>query len=87
MLRLHGRFAVHARLSAAATAGCTFAMELLLGWNVAYVATHKRRQCVVLKRTRIACFYVFKGTFVFDIISTTVFIAQVICISPFTLSA
>jgi len=75
---------VHAWLTAAATAGCTFAVELLLGWNVAYVATHKHRKRMVLKRTRIACFYVFKGTFVFDIIATSVFIAQVICIDAFT---
>ncbi|KAL0053143.1 hypothetical protein WJX82_001510 [Trebouxia sp. C0006] len=59
-------------------AGCTFAVELLLGWNVAYVATHKHRKRMVLKRTRIACFYVFKGTFVFDIIATSVFIAQAV---------
>ena len=75
---------VHAWLTAAATAGCTFTMELLLGWNVAYVATHKHRKQMILKRTRIACFYVFKGTFVFDIIATSVFIAQVICIDAFT---
>ncbi len=47
------------------------------------MATHKHRKRMVLKRTRIACFYVFKGTFVFDIIATSVFIAQVICIFLF----
>lgn len=83
MLIMHEQSAVHARLSAAATADCTFAIELLLGWNVAYVVTHRHRKRMVLKRTRIACFYMFKGTFVVDIISTCVFIAQVICIFPF----
>ena len=57
--------------------GCTFAIELFLGWNVAFVATHNLRKRVVLKRRKIFWFYFWHGSFVFDFISTCVFIAQV----------
>ena len=57
--------------------GVTFLAELLLNWNVAYVATHNLRKRIVLKRKRIAEFYVYHSTFLFDFISTMVFIVQV----------
>lgn len=59
-------------------AGCTFAIELFLGWNVAYVATHNLQKRVILKRRKIAQFYVFKGSFIFDLISTIIFVAQAV---------
>lgn len=55
----------------------TFAFELLLSWNVAFVATHNLRKRIVLKRSKIAQFYVWHSTFIFDFISTMVFIVQV----------
>ena len=58
-------------------AGVTFAFELLLSWNVAFVATHNLRKRIVLKRSKIAQFYVWHSTFIFDFISTMVFIVQV----------
>jgi hypothetical protein len=58
-------------------AGCTFAIELFLGWNVAFVATHNLRKRVVLRRRKIFWFYFWHGSFIFDFISTCVFIAQV----------
>lgn len=61
----------------ASSAGVTFAFELLLSWNVAFVATHNLRKRIVLKRTKIAHFYVWHSTFIFDFISTMVFIVQV----------
>ncbi|KAA6417271.1 MAG: cyclic nucleotide-binding [Trebouxia sp. A1-2] len=57
-------------------AGCTFAIELFLGWNVAFVATHNLRKRVVLRRRKIFWFYFWHGSFIFDFISTCVFIAQ-----------
>ncbi len=57
--------------------GVTFAFELLLSWNVAFVATHNLRKRIVLKRSKIAQFYVWHSTFIFDFISTMVFIVQV----------
>ena len=58
-------------------AGCTFVIELLLGWNVAFVVTHNLRKRVVLRRSKIIKYYVWNGSFIFDFISTCVFIAQV----------
>lgn len=58
-------------------AGVTFAFELLLSWNVAFVATHNLRKRIVLKRSKIAQFYVWHSTFIFDFISTMVFVVQV----------
>ena len=58
-------------------AGVTFAGELFLSWNVAFVATHNLRKRIVLKRSNIANFYVHHSTFLFDFISTMVFIVQV----------
>lgn len=55
----------------------TFAFELLLSWNVAFVVTHNLRKRIVLKRSKIAQFYVWHSTFIFDFISTMVFIVQV----------
>ncbi len=55
----------------------TFAFELLVSWNVAFVATHNLRKRIVLKRSKIAQFYVWHSTFIFDFISTMVFIVQV----------
>ncbi|KAL0037532.1 hypothetical protein WJX77_001322 [Trebouxia sp. C0004] len=60
------------------TAGVTFAFELILSWNVAFVATHNLRKRIVLKRSRIAQFYMWHSTFIFDFISTMVFIVQCI---------
>ena len=57
--------------------GVTFLAELTLNWNVAYVATHNLRKRIVLKRKHIANFYVYHSTFLFDLISTIVFIVQV----------
>ena len=59
------------------SAGVTFAFELLLSWNVAFVATHNLRKRIVLKRSKIAHFYVWHSTFIFDFISTMVFVVQV----------
>ncbi|KAA6419227.1 MAG: cation channel family, partial [Trebouxia sp. A1-2] len=59
-------------------AGVTFAFELLLSWNVAFVATHNLRKRIVLKRSKIAQFYVWHSTFIFDFISTMVFVVQCI---------
>ncbi|KAL0047426.1 hypothetical protein WJX82_003095 [Trebouxia sp. C0006] len=59
-------------------AGVTFAFELLVSWNVAFVATHNLRKRIVLKRSKIAQFYVWHSTFIFDFISTMVFIVQCI---------
>ena len=72
-------------LAGIGNAGCTFAIELFLGWNVAYVATHNMNMRVVLRRRKIAQFYVFKGSFILDLISTIVFIAQVYCLAVFSL--
>lgn len=71
------RSRVSGNLSNATSAGVTFAFELLLSWNVAFVATHNLRKRIVLKRTKIAHFYVWHSTFIFDFISTMVFIVQV----------
>ncbi|DBA74007.1 hypothetical protein WJX77_011223 [Trebouxia sp. C0004] len=57
-------------------AGCTFAIELFLGWNVAFVATHNLRKRVVLRRRKIFWFYFWHGSFIFDFVSTCVFVAQ-----------
>lgn len=57
--------------------GVTFAVELLLSWSVAYVATRNLRKRIVLRRRKIAQFYIWHGTFIFDLISTLVFIIQV----------
>ena len=57
--------------------GVTFALELLLSWSVAYVATRNLRKRIVLRRRKIAHFYIWHGTFIFDAISTLVFIIQV----------
>ncbi|KAL3138951.1 hypothetical protein ABBQ32_005763 [Trebouxia sp. C0010 RCD-2024] len=57
-------------------AGVTFAVELLLSWSVAYVATRNLRKRIVLRRRKIAQFYIWHGTFIFDLISTLVFIIQ-----------
>ena len=72
---LHMRKRVLTRSTLAA--GITFACELLSSWNVAYVATHNLRKRIVLKRSKIASFYVWHSTFIFDFISTMVFIVQV----------
>lgn len=55
----------------------TFAFELLVSWNVAFVATYNLRKRIVLKRSKIAEFYVWHSTFIFDFISTMVFVVQV----------
>lgn len=58
--------------------GVTFAAELIMSWNVAFVATRNLRKRIVLKRRRIAHFYIWHSTFIFDTISTMVFIIQVL---------
>lgn len=58
--------------------GVTFAAELIMSWHVAFVATRNLRKRIVLKRRRIAHFYIWHGTFIFDTISTMVFIIQVL---------
>ena len=58
-------------------AGATLTVELLLGWKVAFVASHNMRKKVVLRRSSIACFYTRHGNFAFDFISTCLFVAQV----------
>ena len=58
--------------------GVTFAAELIMSWNVAFVATRNLRKRIVLKRRKIAHFYIWHGTFIFDTISTLVFIIQVL---------
>ena len=58
--------------------GVTFAAELIMSWNVAYVATRNLRKRIVLKRRKIAHFYIWHSTFIFDAISTLVFIIQVL---------
>ena len=58
--------------------GVTFAAELIMSWNVAFVATRNLRKRIVLKRRNIAHFYIWHGTFIFDTISTLVFIIQVL---------
>ena len=59
------------------TTGVSFAIELVLGWNVAYVATHKSQKCLILKRRQIAAYYIRNGSFPFDFISTVIFVAEV----------
>lgn len=56
----------------------TFALELLSSWSVAYVATRNLRKRIVLRRRKIAHYYIWHGTFIFDLISTLVFIIQVL---------
>lgn len=58
--------------------GVTFAAELIMSWNVAFVATRNLRKRIVLKRRNIAHFYIWHSTFIFDTISTLVFIIQVL---------
>lgn len=58
--------------------GVTFAAELIMSWNVAFVATRNLRKRIVLKRRKIAHFYIWHSTFIFDTISTLVFIIQVL---------
>lgn len=59
------------------TTGVSFAIELVLGWNVAYVATHKSQKLLILKRRQIASYYIRKGSFPFDFISTVIFVVEV----------
>ena len=58
--------------------GVTFAAELIMSWSVAFVATRNLRKRIVLKRRKIAHFYIWHSTFIFDTISTLVFIIQVL---------
>ena len=58
--------------------GVTFATELIMSWNVAFVGTRNLRKRIVLKRRKIAHFYIWHSTFIFDTISTLVFIIQVL---------
>lgn len=51
---------------------------MLLGFNVAFVVTYNMKRRMVFDGKAVAMYYVKKGTFVYDFLSSVAWVAQVI---------
>ncbi|KAK9836539.1 hypothetical protein WJX74_002745 [Apatococcus lobatus] len=62
-------------------AGCFFATDLFLGFHIGFIATHNLRKRVVLDGRAVARYYTKHGSFAIDLMSTLVWIIEIVAIN------